>query len=67
MMPSEAADAAGVSRQLVLLWTKDIGWSAARSAGPTPGMSSRRLLSSFERCHCSIFLSNSRIAFNARS
>jgi hypothetical protein len=30
MLPSEAADAAGVSRQLVLLWTKDIDWSAAR-------------------------------------
>jgi hypothetical protein len=29
-MPSEAADAAGVSRQLVSLWTKDIDWSAAR-------------------------------------
>jgi hypothetical protein len=34
----------------------------------TPGISSRRLLSSFERCHCKIFLSKSRVcAFNARS
>jgi len=30
MMPSEAANAAGVSRQLISLWTKDIDWSAAR-------------------------------------
>jgi hypothetical protein len=30
MVPSEAADAAGVSRQLVWLWIKDIDWTAAR-------------------------------------
>ncbi len=30
MIPSEVALAAGVSRQVVSLWTKDINWPAAR-------------------------------------
>lgn len=30
MTPSEGAKVAGISRQLVPLWAKDIDWSAAR-------------------------------------
>ena len=50
------------------LGSATLATSAVASAGPTPGLSSRRLLASLERCQAMMRRSNSRIcAFSIRS